>query len=154
METPFRSVKLASGDVITISDMRQHEDNLQWLKDNTPRGMYLGAAGTDRKSNLLLVSGRVYIPRSKKESTVSRKVRFGDRFAPGCNPNVTTGVISDGTTSIYVVVNGRDNKALPDSSGFDLVASVADTGGAWKINKGFYINWQATGYRSDDLNDF
>jgi len=154
--TPFRAFRFKTGEVITKDDMDQAQANLQWLQDNTPRGRFYGAAGKVMDVKTVVICGRVGIGKSTKDTTARRTVNFGKAFHPSCNPNVTTGVVSDGTKEIFCTVNGPGGRLLPDASGFDVVVNVpgATKKDKWKIKKPFYVYWQAYGFRADDMNDF
>lgn len=155
MTSPFVSQSFVTNDVITKDSLDQMQSNLQWLKDNIPRGRYNYNTGyTDE--NAVILCGQVKIGKSKKESVVRKRIRFGKAFAPNCTPNVTFGICSDSTREIFCVINGINGAGFPDGTGFDLVVAVPDDDRkkAWQIKKPFYIQWQAFGYRAEDMNDF
>lgn len=159
METPFKAVEFAKHETITRHLMDTMQGNAQWLKDNTPRGRNIHDNGSISDSLTVIVSGRVYIARNKKYAYANIPVRFPTAFDPRCRPQVTTGIVSESARQIFCVVNGSDGGLMPKSTGFDIFVTADDASAGtstnrWAINKGFYVNWQAMGYRLDDMYDF
>lgn len=161
MVTPFKAIEFAKHDTITRRMLDTVQSNNQWLKDNTPRGRLIAENGAVQDKLTVLVSGRVFIARNKKYNYATRTVRFPAAFDSNCRPNVTTGIMSEGAKEIFVVVNGPSGALLPNSTGFDIQISADDAGNnaskpknRWRIAKGFYVTWQAMGYRRNDMIDF
>lgn len=164
METPFKAVEFNKHDTVTRDLLDTVQGNNQWLRDNTPRGQFYNEHGPVTDTLTTLVGGRVHIPRSKKSPSVVKKVRLGRAFAPRCHPNVTTGIVSEHAKQIFCVVNGPDGRLLPNSTGFEIKIHAEDAEGMvrqenkkrkkWQISKGFFVYWQAMGYRTDDMNEF
>lgn len=142
-------------DIVTNNDLDQMQANLQWLKDNTPRSRFFRENTDTTSDDMVLVSGRVSIDKSKESQTAIKSIRFGRAFASNCRPNVSLGIVCQPGMNVHVVVNGPDNQLLPNSSGFQIKAYVPGTSKkTWKINKDFHVCWQAVGYRTRDMDDF
>ena len=156
MTTPFKAMAFVKNDVITKDSMDAVQANLQWLQTNTPRGRMNREGNKPTDLNTVIISGRVHIARSKKSASAVRPVRLGRAFAPHCNPNVSTGIISDSTPQVFCVVNGPGRRLIPDNTGFEIRVTLAESNNKakWKIAKPIFVCWQAFGYRLDDMNDF
>lgn len=156
MITPFRAMSFKDNDVITKDDTDQMQNNLQWLNDNTPRGRLYREDGPSKDAKLVMICGRISIPKSKKDNMVIKRVRFGKAFSANSRPNVTTGIIADAPTEIFCVVNGLDGQVLPTAAGCEIKVHVPDknTSDKWKISKPLHVHWQAFGFREDDMNEF
>lgn len=160
METAYRALSFKQHDVMLRSDMDQVQQNLQWVKDNTPRGRlyHKGPHGVTTRDNLLVViCGKVKIPRNRKQSTSHAYVKFGAAFDPACNPNVTTAICADHQRNLFVVINGPKGKNIPDHTGFEVYAAIQDDPKTKKqdvIKKDFLVHWIAMGFRRDDMNEF
>lgn len=156
METPFRAQAFTKHQPVTKDDMEVTQANLQWLEDNTPRGRFFRENGAPTDVRSIVISGRVGFGKSRKDNIVRKKVRFGKAFHPDCHPNVTRGVVSDGTQSVFCVFNGPGGRLLPDSTGFEVVIMVPEDNikDKWKIKKPFHITWHAYGYRRETVNAF
>lgn len=155
METPFKAVEFKKHDTVTRDLVDAMQTNTQWLKDNTPRGRNIYDNGSIVDSLAVMICGRVSIPRNKKYAYAVKSVKFGTAFDSRCRPNVTTGIVSESARQIFCVVNGPDGTLLPTSSGFDIFVTADDAAAGtrtnrWAINKGFFVYWQAMGYRADD----
>lgn len=159
METTFKAVDFAKHDVITRDLLDIIQANNQWLSENTPRTRQIGDDGSVVDDLGIIVSGRVRIPRSKKNANSVQTVSFGKAFHPTCYPAVTTGVVSENQRQIFCVVNGPEGRTLPNASGFDIRINVDEdawvgTGKKrWKIAKEFFVYWQAAGYRPVGVHD-
>lgn len=160
METAYRSVSFKQHDIMTRDLMDQIQQNLQYIKDNTPRGrLYKNTSkGISLQDSLLVViGGKTRIPRNRKSSTARATVKFGAAFASGSRPNVTTAVCADAQRTIFCVVNGPGGQAYPDHTGFEISCAVQDDPTTKKpdvFKKDFYVHWIAMGFRTDDLNEF
>lgn len=155
METPFRALSFKRGQVITDDDMEQLIANYQWVFDNHPRARYYRDPGKPTADTLAMVlGGRARIAKSKKEDTALVKVNFRKAFSPGCQPHVTTGVVSDLPRQIFCVVNGPAGKTYPNSSGFEIKVVLHEGGAKDKIARSFFVDWIAYGYREANYVDF
>lgn len=160
METAYRAVSFKNHDTMTRDLMDQVQQNLQYIKDNTPRGRLYKK--TDRgillqDELLVVIGGKVRMPRNRKSPSTRASVRFGAAFDPRCNPNVTISICADAQRTIFAVVNGPAGKNLPDSTGFEVLAEVQDDPRTKKpdaIKKDFSVHWIAMGFRTDDMNEF
>lgn len=160
METPYREVSFKQHDIMTRDLIDQVEQNLQWIKDNTPRGRLFRktASGIVLKDTLLIVvAGKTKINRNRKHPYASATVKFGLAFDPACSPNITTAICADHQRNLFCVINGPKGKKLPDSTGFDIHVAVQDDPKTKKVDsikKDFWVHWIAMGYRTDDMNEF
>jgi hypothetical protein len=160
LETAYRSVSFKNHETMTRDLMDQIEQNLQYVKDNTPRGRLFKKTnkGVILKDDLLvIIAGKVKIPRNRKSSSARATVKFGAAFASNCTPNVTTAICADHQRTIFCIVNGPAGQTLPDHTGFEVHCSVQDDPTTKKtdvIKKDFWVHWIAMGFRTDDLNEF
>ena len=143
--TPFKIIQWSPSDIITDDRLHNINSNLTWLHDKTPRGMYTLPGGARKDTNIKIAAGRVAIPATKSQNA-SASVRFGNFFSTGCQPIVTTGIVSDFQRKLFCAINGF-GQLQPDHTGFQVFVNVAAT-----LDKNdyiastFYITWQALGY--------
>jgi len=160
LETAYRTVSFKQHDTMTRDLMDQVQQNLQYIKDNSPRGRLFKrtAQGVVLKDTLLVVvSGKTKIPRNRKKSTARATVKFGAAFDSSCHPNVTTAICADHQRNLFCIVNGPGGKTLPNHAGFEIYCAVQDDPTTKKtevIKKDFWVHWIAVGFRTDDLNEF
>ena len=118
--------------------------NETWLYENTPRAVYT-LANIRRNEGVRIISGRALIGATKKNNAVAT-VRFGNFFSSGCNPNITTGIVSANQRKFFVTIDGI-GVTYPDNRGFnvhvylDAPASVKQP----KITRSIYNPWTAIG---------
>lgn len=153
METPYRAVSFSKHDIITRQDMDQLEFNYRYVNDNTPRGLFHKAETKKIETYLIVVSGRATIKKKPKVDTSTVKVKFGKAFHPNCHPSITTGIVSR-QTKVFCVVHGPKKIDYPNATGFEMTVNIADSGKKDKIKNNFFVNWQAMGYRTEDMYDF
>lgn len=153
METPFKYQNFVTDAPLTTDDLDQVQTNLQYLFDNTPRGrLYKEGSGKSESEFLMVVCGREWIEKSKTEDTVVRKIKIGGGFSSKCRPNITTGVGSGGKYQVFCQVNGPGGTLLPDSNSFEIKVYVRPVKNEeWKIPKGFWVTWQAWGWREPKI---
>lgn len=156
METPFRSVDVATYEPISRRLLDADQANLQWLYENTPRERFYAEDGTYYYNPSVIVCGRVDFSKSKKESKVTKRVNLGKAFHSSCQPDITLSLASPGAQDIFLVLNGPNNQPYPNHTGFDIVATVMDDNpkDKWKISKPFSVYWQARGYRPEETHEF
>lgn len=160
METPYRTVNFKQHDVMTRDLMDQVEQNLQWIKDNSPRGRFFKKTTNGiilQEDLLVIMAGKTKISRNRKKGEARATVKFAAGFDPNCHPNVVTGICADHQRTLFLVVNGPKGKNLPDSTGFEISVAVQDDPKTKKsevIKKDFWVHWIAMGFRTDDLNEF
>lgn len=160
METPYRAVGFKNHDTMTRDLMDQVQQNLQYVKDNTPRGrLFIKTKNgvTLKDDYMVIICGRVKIPRNRKKSNSRATVKFGAAFAANCTPVVTTAICADHQRNLFIVINGPNGTNQPTSSGFEVYAAVQDNPKTKRedaIKKDFYVHWIAMGFRTDDLNEF
>lgn len=142
--TPFRAVSWAPSDLITEDKMDQMAANMNWLRDNTPRGHYR-AHGVNKKDQIKIAAGLALIT-ARKQRHAARRVSFGNFFTPRSRPIVTTGVISSKNRQVHVTIDGI-GQLHPDHTGFDVHVMVEGTNKKNnRILRNMYISWQALGY--------
>lgn len=142
--TPFRAVSWAPSDLITEDKMDQMAANMNWLRDNTPRGHYR-AYGVNKKDQIKIAAGLALIT-ARKQNFAAKRVSFGNFFTPRARPIVTTGIVSDKQRRIHVTIDGI-GQLHPDHTGFDVHVSIDATNKKNnRILRNFYVSWQALGY--------
>jgi hypothetical protein len=150
INTPYKALEFAKNDVITKDDVDQMQTNLQYIKDNTPRGRFIGPRKIHNSLNVL-IAGRTPIRKNTKSRSAYVKVEFPARaFDPGCRPAITTGIVSDQTSKIFCVVNGPGGTDYPTATGFDISVVVSKDSAQNSIIRDFWVDWHAYGYRTDN----
>lgn len=143
--TPFKIIQWSPSDIISDDRMDNINSNLNWLNRNTPRALYTLPGGARKSEAIKIAAGRVVIPASKSDQG-SASVRFGNFFSSGCQPIITTGIVSDFQRRIFVVINGF-GELQPDHTGFRVLVNIAaELNKNDKIASRFFITWQALGY--------
>lgn len=131
-------------EMITVNDMNQLSHNQQFIFEQMPRANYRGF-GVHRSEGIKLAAGLIAIGASKKPYA-SNDVRFGNFFAPRCNPIVTTGIVASHQHRIFCTIQGLGT-LHPDNRGFRARVTIdAATKKNRKIARNFYVSWQALGY--------
>lgn len=147
--TPFRTLGWAPHEVITRDKMEQLQSNYQWIADNRVRGRFYGNGQGKKTTDIILLAGKVRIPRNLKSDTATVSVSFGAAFSSECRPVVTTGVVSDGHVAIFCTVHGLGDMNIPDSRGMEVTINIkAELLQNDKISKEFFVDWHALGFRS------
>lgn len=144
--TPFKATNWSPNELIGEDKMDQMSANMNWLRDNTPRGLYTLPGGSKRVEGLRIASGKAIVA-SRKAAVADIEVRFSSFFSSGCQPSITTGIVSNATRRIFLVYRGI-GQVQPDNRGFEL-RLTADNGTAKKeasINHTVWVAWQAMGY--------
>lgn len=143
--TPFRAVNFQADETLTEDILDQLATNQVWLYDNTPRAVYTYGA-LRRNEGIRIVSGRQLIGATKKNNN-SASVRFGNFFSSGCNPNITTGIVSAAQRKFFVTMTGIGTP-YPDNRGFNLYVYLDAPAGKKqpRITRNIYIPWTAIGY--------
>ena len=143
-DVPFKVISWSEFDVIDEDKMDALVTNDIWLRDNMMRGQYRGH-NIRITEGVKMLSGMVYIT-SRKQSYATTNVSFGGFFLSTCQPIVTIGIVSSHQRRIFATLDGI-GKMHPDSRGFQIHVQVeGDTKKQKKIQKNFYVNWQAMGY--------
>ena len=141
----YKAVNFTPNEIIGGNKIRQISDNSDWLRDNTPRAMYSLPGGLMRAQGIKIASGRAIISKRNRDSAVV-EVRFGNFFTTRCEPNITTGIISQGQTRIFCNISGI-GRLVPDHRGFQVGVNVDATKKKKdKISKSIYVAWSAMGY--------
>lgn len=155
--TPYVSLGWTPHEVVTKDKMDAVQANMQWMLDNTPRSRYTDYKHIDYDSDIVIMGGRVLIPRNKYSHRGVGHVRFGTAFEPGYLPNISTSVCSDQKKSVFCTVRGMNNSFNPDYRGFDVEINVPDISARPKTVRGkkqkdrpdrtIWVMWQAMGIR-------
>lgn len=144
----FKATNWSQNELITQPKANVINDNMEWIFRNTPRAIYtLPGGGRDlrRVEGVKIASGRVIIA-SPTTASASGEVRFGNFFATGCEPNVTTAVISS-FPGIACSVSGI-GQTLPDQRGITVKVEINSWLRTTKPSFGetIYVSFNAMGY--------
>lgn len=140
-ETAYKPISWQSLDLATTDKLQQMNANIDYLKDNTPRARLRGVG---RDTGIRILAGIAVIPR-QKDSAGSQGVKFGEFFSTGCNPIITTGIITQ-ETRIHVTIRGL-NSFIPNEDGFVVHAQMDNPDAKKnKLDSKLYVHWQAIGY--------
>lgn len=143
--TPYKAVSFSKDDVLMKNDMDQINNNIQWINENTPRGILTNQGTSVQKDVSTLILGGATVIRRKPKATSSLvPVRFGGYFAPGSSPYVTTGLVSDKKTDVFCVVNGPGRSLGPTYVGFDISVATNE-GGKDYLKRDMWVFWHAFG---------
>jgi len=154
--TPYRAVSFEKNDVITRGSLDQLQSNLQWINDNAPRGRFVRINDEPLDVRTVLIGGKVHFPARNAAMALSKKISFPKGsgstkdgvFNPSCRPHITTGIISDFQRRIFCAVTGPNDNNYPDGTGFRIrVYIAAEKQKNKKIQKDFFVCWQAMGWR-------
>jgi hypothetical protein len=141
---PYKVIAWQPYELMTEDKMNQDAYNVQWLYENTPRILYTSPS-INRPTGIKLVSGRLRFDK-KNADTAEATVSFGGYFSTGCQPNITTGIISNGQRKIHVVLSGI-SQLYPNENGFRTrIEIAAESKKNDKIQSVFWVNWMAMGY--------
>ena len=156
METPYKAIGFEQHDILERHIMDQNQSNLQWIKDNTPRGRVFRDSGRGIDTNLRLVVGREHIRADKKSDTARVEVKFGgNAFDADCHPHITFSVVNDLQRNIFCVVKGPRGARYPNADGFEIWVNInSEKDKNDFIKKDFFVHWHAFGYRKVNLNEF
>lgn len=157
MQGPYKPVDFTNTaedgwEIITTNDLNQVSENLQWIKDNTPRMTYHGLGATNRNvtSNIIIVGGKVEIPANRKSDSVAKEVRYkANTFLSGSHPHVLLGIEGaywSDYHKLHAVVQGRGGKGYPDHIGFRVhVNNHALSAANDKMVRMIRVHWIAIG---------
>lgn len=145
--TPFRAISWEPTELVTEAKMDQLASNQRWLYENSPRALYSLPSGAKRAEGVKIMAGKAYIAPNTKGDTRTVNVGFANFFSSGCQPIVTTGIISGAQDRIFCVTNGLGSALHPDHRGFQITVNIAaELKKNDKIKSAFYVAWQAMGY--------
>lgn len=142
--TPYRPISFSPNETLTTDKLNQLTSNMNWLRDNTPRILYTLPSGAKREQSLRVASGRVFFPSSKSDSA-NQQVHFGNYFSAGCQPLITTGIVSDQQVRIFCTISGIGS-LHPDNTGFKVHVNIAAERDRNDFIKPFAVAWNAVGY--------
>lgn len=146
--TTFKATNWSQNEMITQSKANVSNNNIDWLFRNTPRAKYsLPGNGRDlqRNEGIKIAGGRIIIAEPTK-SDAEGEVRFGNFFSNGCEPIVTTGVIST-FPGIACAISGIGG-GIPDQRGIKVKVKISDWLKTTRPTFGetFYIAFNAMGF--------
>jgi hypothetical protein len=141
----YRPINWSPNEVVGEEKMDIFTSNLDYLYKNTPRAVYT-IAGLTRVEGVRIASGRVNVAAASSD-TANYQVRFGNFFSTGCQPNITTGLVSTGTQlQVFCTLSGI-GQVLPDSTGFNVTVNIASPNKSTDtIRNTVYVMWEAMGY--------
>ena len=140
----FKAVNWTPNEYIGEAKMDQMTNNAEWLLANTPRAVYTLPGGLRRAEGIKLASGRAIISKSNSDSATV-EVRFGNFFSTRCEPNVTTGIVSQ-QKNVFCSIQGL-GKNTPDARGFQIQVNIdANSDKKDKITNTMYVFFSAMGY--------
>ncbi len=128
---------------MTDGKMDQLGSNEQWLFENKPNVNY-NAHGVRRATGIKIMSGITAFAQNTLNGVQTRPVYFSNFFSVGCQPIVTTGVVSF-QLRIWVIHNGF-GVMFPDHRGMELAVAAVDYTLKSKIERPFWVTWIAMGY--------
>jgi hypothetical protein len=141
---PYRAVSFKPYELLTDDALNQNASNIQWLFENTPRVLYT-TNRLKRAEGVRIACGRAAFEK-KNNDQASQAVHFNNFFSQGCQPIITTGIVSTGQRKIFCTMSGL-GQLHPTNQGFRLQVEVAATVQKYdKIAKQFWVTWMAMGY--------
>jgi hypothetical protein len=142
----FKAVNWTPSELLAETKTDQMADNADYLFLNTPRAVYTLPGGLRRAQGVKIASGRVLIAKRLKSDSATATVRFGNFFSARCAPIITTGIVSEGQSRIFCIINGI-GQLQPDNTGFQVGVNIAaESKKKDKIAHSFYVAWVAMGY--------
>lgn len=145
--TAFVGVQWQPLDLIDDNKMSQMANGIQHVYDNTPRAQYHTGSQYQRNQGIKIASGRVTIPKQVKKSADRKRVNFNGFFTAGCQPHITTGIMSPTQRNFWVIFEGI-TRLEPDHNGFDIVIEVGEKPGKNNdtIKNTFAVHWIGLGW--------
>lgn len=140
----FKALNWSPNEVLDEPKLDTLSGNLDYLFANTPRALYT-VPGIARTEGVKLVSGKAVMGPAPSNSSVVT-VTFGNYFSNGCQPNITTGVISNRHKMIFDSYWGI-GKTIPDHTGFQIqIVFGSPNNKVYQITGTPYVAWMAMGY--------
>jgi hypothetical protein len=140
----FKVVNWTPNEVVGEEKMEQMNTNMVWLRDNTPRAIYTLPSGFRRDTGLRIAAGRTNFA-ARRSDTARSTVYFNNLFVEGCQPIITTGLISNKQVNVVHAISGI-GQLHPDARGFEINVAVNASKKKHDKIKGFYVSWIAMGY--------
>ena len=146
--TPYRAISWQPRDLLGDDKMDQMNSNVQWLFENTPRGMFTTPEGIRRFEGIRIASGRAVIPKKPKADTHAVRVGFNNFFSTGCEPNITLGLNMAVNQPMTCNFRGYEGTGMqPDHNGFVIAVRNNATNKAKDVlSRSFMVHWIAMGY--------
>ena len=142
--TAFRPMTWQPMELITDVKMDRMTQNEEFLSEYLMGTSYRGF-GSTRDKGIKLACGLVSIGTSKG-AEANKDVRFGNFFSSGCNPIVTTGLVSSHQHRIHLTIDGL-GQLHPDQRGFQVHVRMDSLNKKKnRITHNFYVSWHAMGY--------
>lgn len=143
--TVFKPISWAPNEPITDDKLNTMATNDTYLRNVMVRGHYI-AQGVNRNEGIKIMGGMVAFAPTKQLHT-QKNIGFANFFSTGCQPIVTTGLISTLSKMVFVSVDGPGQNLMPSSTGAQIsVMPFAYQPGNRKINKTLYVAWHALGW--------
>jgi hypothetical protein len=145
MANGYSPVSWQPNEIITADKMSQFSDNVQWVKDNTPRAVYTNPNGFRRSTGVVFLCGMALVT-ARAEDRASVIVTFGNSFTPGCQPIVNVTSCNLYTARVFHRITGI-GEHVPSYNGFTVWMQVdANNNNNDFIQSNTYIHWIAMGY--------
>jgi hypothetical protein len=113
MATPYKPMSFSEG-ALSLDDMQQMADNVQYVFENTPRMRY-NYSGAAKNGQLRILAGTLMFP-ATKNTTQYQNAYFGNFFSAGCKPIITTSLAVPAAYNHSI--RNLSGVALPDHRGF------------------------------------
>jgi hypothetical protein len=144
--TPFQVISWAPNDPITDEKLDAMVSNDGWLRDNMVMARYK-SSGVTRDIGIKLAAGLVRIQAGKGIDRTPPTVSFDGFFSQGCQPIVTTGLVTPGQRQVFHTIKGPGNSVLPTRDGFTAQIHVVTAKNKPKrIIKTMFLSWHALGW--------
>jgi hypothetical protein len=142
--SPYRAFSFQPYELLSSEMTNQLNNNIQYLYENTPRVLYT-VARIKRAEGVRIACGKVVFERQKNDQA-GEAVHFSNFFSSGCQPVITTGILSTGQRKIFATYTGL-NSTHPTHNGFRLRVEIdASNKKKDSITKQFWVTWIAMGY--------
>jgi len=138
----YKAVSWTENQDITLDDMRQLNDNIEYVKDGLVKSRVANPNGTKVEKGVRILAGRVAIPRGKVKAR-KIKVGFGGMFSAGSAPICTFTVASNHDRYFHTSIQGLSG-LQPDHNGMYVVWTGAK--GNTAIERSMWGNYICMGY--------
>lgn len=139
---PYKKINWNPNDLITDTKMDTVNSNIEYLYQNMPRARY-SAYGINRTEGVKIMSGLTGFA-GRNAASGGANVNFGNFFAAGSHPVITTGVLGDYAFHIHVTYRGL-GVFHPDHRGFYIQIYNNPPTANKTIKKTMYVSWIAMG---------
>lgn len=141
----YRALSWNPNEVIAGNKLDTITNNMDHLYNYTPRARYTLPSGLNREQGVKIIAGRVTIAPQKTDNGTAN-VNYNGYFTVGCQPIITTAVISNWMPKTFCTISGI-GQIVPDHTGFRVFINVAsDIKKNDRVSKTTYVSWIAMGY--------